>query len=672
MKIKAVVCTLILGITGVTERASAQISLTGTNYTQNFDNISSGLPAGWSVRINASVASLGTAAGFVAAPTSWTSSSGQFANFASTTNNDGTSFLGTENASTQTSATNRCPGIRQTGSFGDPDAAFVLQIQNTLGLANFQVTADFSILNVQGRSTTWTVDYGIGTNPVSFTSIGTFTDPGTFGTATRTLSFGSALDNQGQNVWIRVVALTGSTGSGSRDTFGIDNFALSYGAYVANTNPPAITAQPQSRTNSAGTTASFAITASGGVPLTYRWKRNNTDLSNGTKVAGADTPALTLSDVFAADAATYTVAVSNSFGFTVSSNAVLTVIDPIIATQPLSRTNLTGDTASFSAAAVGTSPLHYQWRFNGSNIPAATGSSLSIANLQATNQGDYSVTVSNATGIATSTAAHLTLLSTPATRLVQWDFNATNILSATAPAPSIGNGTASLAGDTTGSFSFGSSSDPDGPPGSANSGWNTSAYPSQGTSNKLSGVQFNTSTIGYQNLLLTWEQRNTTTASKYARLQFSTDGTNFADAEVIAMGATNSSYVFFSSDLSGTPGINNNSNFAFRIVTEFESSAIGSAETNYVPTSAASSYTAGGTIRFDLVNVFANPLAALSPIPLQIQLAGTNAVLTWSNPSFALQGAATANGAYTNIPGATSPYTNPANGPAKYFRLKAN
>src|SRR4029079_2955029 len=162
------------------------------------------------------------------------------------------------------------------------------------------------------------------------------------------------------------------------------------------------------------------------------------------------------------------------------------------------------------------------------------------------------------------------------------------------------------------------------------------------------------------------------TASKYARLQYSTDATNFIDADAITMNATNSSYAFFSSDLSALPGVSNNSNFAFRIVTEFESSAIGSAETNYVATSPASSYTTGGTIRFDLVNVFADPLGALSSIPLYIQRAGTNTILTWSNSSFTLQGAGSITGVYTNIPGATSPYTNPATGSGRYFRLRAN
>jgi hypothetical protein len=60
---------------------------------------------------------------------------------------------------------------------------------------------------------------------------------------------------------------------------------------------------------------------------------------------------------------------------------------------------------------------------------------------------------------------------------------------------------------------------------------------------------------------------------------------------------------------------------------------------------------------------------APSPIPLSIQQVGSNAVLTWSNPQFNLQASSLVTGNYTNVPGATSPYTNAASADQKYFRL---
>ena len=60
---------------------------------------------------------------------------------------------------------------------------------------------------------------------------------------------------------------------------------------------------------------------------------------------------------------------------------------------------------------------------------------------------------------------------------------------------------------------------------------------------------------------------------------------------------------------------------------------------------------------------------SLSPIPLFIQLNGTNAVLTWSGSAFFLQSSTNVQGTYNTIPGAASPYTNPAIGLQNYYRL---
>ena len=213
----------------VTTNASAQVALTGNSYVQTFDDLSQGLPPGWSARTNATVSFLGNEVSFTTNNTSWSNTGGQFANYASTVSNYGTNFVGTgESASVQGACTNRCPGVRQTGSFGDPGAAFVFQLQNTLGYANLQLTVDLNMLSVQTRSNLWVIDYGLGGNPSSFTPVWTNADPGVFGTTSRTVSLGTALDNQSQNVWIRIVTLDASAGTGSRDTFGIDNFRLTF------------------------------------------------------------------------------------------------------------------------------------------------------------------------------------------------------------------------------------------------------------------------------------------------------------------------------------------------------------------------------------------------------------------------------------------------------------
>jgi hypothetical protein len=48
-------------------------------------------------------------------------------------------------------------------------------------------------------------------------------------------------------------------------------------------------------------------------------------------------------------------------------------------------------------------------------------------------------------------------------------------------------------------------------------------------------------------------------------------------------------------------------------------------------------------------------------------------VLSWiTNATVTLQAAPAVTGAYTNVPGAVSPYSVPATDPQKFFRLKAN
>jgi hypothetical protein len=459
--------------------------------------------------------------------------------------------------------------------------------------------------------------------------------------------------------------------SGNDHAVGVDDLNVSFTTIAAVTNAPAIapSGEPESRTNNAGTVATLTVTATGTAP-TYTWRKDGTELSDGGKISGSATPTLTISNLLAAEAGGYDVIVTNGAGSVTSIVATLTVIDPAVNTQPISRSIVPGDTANFFAGAAGTPLLTYQWRFNGTDIPGANANAYNVVSAQSSNQGPYSVVVSNGNGSSvTSAVANLTVLSTPSNQLARWDFNSTNTLSVTTPVPSSGAGTASLFNGTTATFGSGTFSDPAGAPGFLNSGWNTTTYAPQGTSNKLRGVQFNVSTVGNQNILLTWEERHSDTASKYSRLQYSADGVNFSNGPVITMTATNNSFVFYSADLSAISSINNNPDFAFRFVPEFESTAIGTANDNYVAT--VTSYNTAGTIRFDLVTVFGNAFNSVSPIPLAIQQIGNKVILSWNDPAFVLQFAPALTATYNDVPGnPPSPYTNTITGTQTFFRLR--
>jgi hypothetical protein len=76
-----------------------------------------------------------------------------------------------------------------------------------------------------------------------------------------------------------------------------------------------------------GDTVSFTVSATGALPLSYRWRKDSLTVTNLT--LNATTAALTLTNVQANHAGNYTVVVTNLFGAApVSSNAVLTVLSP--------------------------------------------------------------------------------------------------------------------------------------------------------------------------------------------------------------------------------------------------------------------------------------------------------------------------------------------------------
>ena len=83
---------------------------------------------------------------------------------------------------------------------------------------------------------------------------------------------------------------------------------------------------------------------------------------------------------------------------------------PLIVNQPASLTVTQAATATFSAVATG-SLLNYQWRFNGANLPGNSGSAIILTNVSPTVAGNYTVVVSNATGVITSSVASLSVAS---------------------------------------------------------------------------------------------------------------------------------------------------------------------------------------------------------------------------------------------------------------------
>jgi hypothetical protein len=121
---------------------------------------------------------------------------------------------------------------------GDPGAAFVLQVADTLGYRDFAVAFSFHLVDEEGRVGTWTLDYALGSSPASFTSLGSFSR-NAWGSQSENWALPADVNDQAQPLWIRLAALTPATGTGSRDSVALDDFGLTYGPATAVPEPRA-------------------------------------------------------------------------------------------------------------------------------------------------------------------------------------------------------------------------------------------------------------------------------------------------------------------------------------------------------------------------------------------------------------------------------------------------
>lgn len=231
---------LLFVVLAITVQVSfAQLYLNGSSYTQNFNSLAT-LPTGWHIYTGASATSLGndmvSTKYFPGKTNTWTKTFGEFREVASA---NASTFFGSLDSAAQGNATDRALAVRQVGptstSFpgSDSGAAFALQIANPDGLTNWQLTFKLQSLDsTSPRITTWSVQYGLGAMPTSFTSVAisgdSTTGGNTYSNATNTVNFGTALDGKTAPVWIRIVTLKPTTGGGNRTTTGIDDFNLTW------------------------------------------------------------------------------------------------------------------------------------------------------------------------------------------------------------------------------------------------------------------------------------------------------------------------------------------------------------------------------------------------------------------------------------------------------------
>ena len=217
-------------------------------------------------------------------------------------------------------------------------------------------------------------------------------DPGfTFGTA-------AAIGARGDNSTASFLGQIDELSVSARALNGAEIRAIynaSAGGKCFGSVPPFFFATPSSQTNFVGSNTTFTVTAAGSVPLSYQWR------FNGTNLAGATDSALTLTNLQLSQAGSYSVAVSNLGGVTMTSNAQLTLIYPPAVVRAANLSVISGGllTVPIQLVATGnenalTFSLSFstQWlAFSGVTVGSATAGASLVPHTSQTSSGRLGV-----------------------------------------------------------------------------------------------------------------------------------------------------------------------------------------------------------------------------------------------------------------------------------------
>jgi hypothetical protein len=163
--------------------------------------------------------------------------------------------------------------------------------------------------------------------------------------------------------------------------------------------------QPVGTNLALGNTLRVPVGVYGAQPLSYQWFETNVVASTGYAITGQTNSTLVISNDQAGDS--YYLMVTNIYGSTNSSVVSVGVYSsPLITSQlPITYTNqftlYAGANPRFSVAAIGFQPLSYQWYSNGVPISGATGTNVTLTNVQTGLLNTYCI-VTNLVGSATN------------------------------------------------------------------------------------------------------------------------------------------------------------------------------------------------------------------------------------------------------------------------------
>jgi hypothetical protein len=198
-----------------------------------------------------------------------------------------------------------------------------------------------------------------------------------------------------------------TTVSGGSATAALPHFSrVTVGPGGGGATAPTITTAPASQAVTAPATATFTVAASASPAPAYQWYVGPVLIAGATS-ASYTTPATTLSMT----GTSYSCTVYNSAGSVDSSAAILTVntatlTAPIFTTQPRSQQVTAGQTANFTALAVGNPAPTYQWYLGASKIQGATSASYTTP-VHPVGTYNYYVVATNSQGSTNSNPAVL-------------------------------------------------------------------------------------------------------------------------------------------------------------------------------------------------------------------------------------------------------------------------
>jgi hypothetical protein len=160
-----------------------------------------------------------------------------------------------------------------------------------------------------------------------------------------------------------------------------------------------------------GGSSSVTVSAASRPTTQYQWQKN------GLNINGATTSTLTINNIQAGDAGSYTCLVSSSAGcvFTTSDTVTLTpgAGNVSVSSQPQAQVKCVGQAATFSVATTGAT-VTYQWKKNGNVISGQTSTTLNIGSVTANDAATYTCDIiGGSCGTISTTGAVLTV-NTPA------------------------------------------------------------------------------------------------------------------------------------------------------------------------------------------------------------------------------------------------------------------